>query len=217
MRISTLTRSKISPQLLSTLPRHRVVQCHRGSLIYRTGDVADCVYYIQQGQVTLTRISYLGHESVIGLLSEGDFAGEACLIGEPHRKEDATCICRCSLLSVERGTMLDLLRRDAEVAEDFMCYLLQRTARYQDDLEDQLSHSTEQRVARALLVLARASRQEQLPTTVPSIDPTILAQLVGTTRPRVSELMSSFRRAGLIDYNRHEIVVRPSLLEVLMK
>ncbi|SRR6266568_745766 len=212
-----LTRSVELAPILAALPQKRLICCKRGTLIFRKGEPADSVYYVQSGQVKISRSSESGREAIIGLLAQGDFLGEGCLIGQANRLADATCLAHSRVLRIDKEAVLGLLRTNSAFAEDFMTYLLSRNSRYQDDLEDQLKNSTEKRTARALLLLAHFGGNAECLKHIPYVSPETLAQLIGTTRARVSQLMSSFRRSGYIDYNRREITVYPSLLNVLIR
>lgn len=212
-----LARSVKAVQILGSLPQKRLVICRAGTVVFHTGEPADSVYYVQSGRVKISRLSQRGREAIIGLLGEGDFVGEGCLIGQRQRRADAICIEDSLLLRINKDAVLVLLRTNSSFAEDFMAYLLSRNTRYQEDLEDQLSNSTEKRVARALLLLAHLGAGDETAKTVPYVSPETIAQLVGTTRARVSQLMTSFRRSGFINYNRHTMTVRSSLVDVLLR
>lgn len=216
MRTIYLSRHFESAHLLAAISQKRVVTCKANSLLFRTGDVADSVYHVERGQVKISRISASGREAIVGLLTSGDFVGEGCLIGQPVRLADAVCLTDSQLTRIDKDAVLRLLRSNSVFAEDFMAYLLSRNSRYQDDLEDQLVNSARKRLARTLLLLAHLGGAGEASRTIPHVSHYNLAQIVGTTRAHISQFMSSFRKSGFIDYNRRELVVRSSLLNVIL-
>lgn len=217
MPVVELSRSVKAVQILLSIPQKRLMKCRVGVVVFRTGELADSVYYVQSGLVKVSRLSPRGREAIIGLLGDGEFVGEGCLIGQRQRMADAICLADSRLMRIDKDAVLVLLRTNSAFAEDFMSYLLSRNTRYQEDLEDQLTNSTEKRVARALLLLAHLGGSGEPLRTIPYVSPATLAQLVGTTRARVCQLMNSFRRCGFINYSRHELTVRSSLVNVLLR
>lgn len=210
-----LTRTVEAAALLGAIQNKTLIKCHLNDPLFRTGDEADSVYFLQEGRVKISRSSET-REAIIALAGPGDFIGEGCLIGERRRLADAMCLSDSSLYRIEKNAVIALLRSSPVFAEDFMAYLLSRNSRYQDDLEDQLMNSTEKRIARALLLLAKFGGKEEPLTSIAYISPETLARMTGTTRARVSQVMNALRSSGHIEYSRREITVRPSLLNVLL-
>ncbi|MEJ2008828.1 MAG: Crp/Fnr family transcriptional regulator [Acidobacteriota bacterium] len=186
----------------------------KGAVVYTQGDAAAAVFYLQSGQLKLTVFSPTGKEAVIGILKPGDFLGEDCLAGQSTRIATATATEDSTAIRIEKAEMARLLRTEQEFSDAFLSFLLARKARMEEDLIDQFFHSTEKRLARVLLLLARTDRSNQ--GVVPRITHETLAQMVGTTRARVSTLMSQFRKQGLIDY-KGEIKVNDSLADFVFR
>jgi CRP/FNR family transcriptional regulator, cyclic AMP receptor protein len=185
--------------------------------IFAQGDSSDAVFYIQEGKVRLTVVSRIGKEATIGILKEGDFLGEACLTGQRLRMCSATALTDCSVMRIEKKSMVELLHREPSFSELFVAYLLTRNIRYEEDLVDQLFNSSEKRLARILLLLAHFGKDEKPETVIPKISQESLAEMIGTTRSRVSFFMNRFRRLGFIDYHvGDELQVHSSLLNVVL-
>jgi CRP/FNR family transcriptional regulator, cyclic AMP receptor protein len=185
--------------------------------IFVQGDSSDAVFYLQKGTVKLTVVSKVGKEATIGILHEGDFFGEACLTGQPLRLCSATALTNCSVMRVEKKTMVEVLHEEHELSDMFVAYLLTRNIRYEEDLVDQLFNSSEKRLARMLLMLAHFGKEEAPETVIPRISQETLAQMVGTTRSRISFFMSRFRKLGFIDYHSGSALqVHGSLLNVVL-
>ena len=176
-----------------------LVHYAKGAVIYSQGDPGDAVFYLQSGQVRLTVFSPTGREAVIGILKPGDFLGEDCLVGQSTRIATAIAEQDSTALRVEKAEMARLLRKEQEFSEAFISFILTRMVRIEEDLVDQLFNSTEKRLARVLLLLANADKGN--PGVIPRITHETLAQMIGSTRARVSALMSQFRKKGLIHYN----------------
>src|SRR5512133_484394 len=192
----------LDPRLiLDAFPERKLVQYKRNEVVYRETDTADAVYYLESGNIKITRVSPTGKEAVVALVSGGDFVGESCLIGISVRQGSAICMSDCKLWRISNDAVLARLRGDKLFAELFMAYLLDRNRRYQDDLADQLFNSTERRLARALLLLAHLGSAGDESKVVPAVSHETLAGMIGTSRARVSEFMSRFKKAGLIDYD----------------
>lgn len=191
-----------------------LVQQSKGNVIYAQGDKCDAVFYVQAGEIKLTVYSPKGKEAVIGILKPGDFFGEDCLVGQPTRIATATVLQDSSVIRVERATMTRLLRDEQEFSEAFLAFILTRKVRIQEDLVDQLFNSTEKRLARVLLLMARANPGDG--RAIPRITHETLAQMIGTTRARVSALMSQFRKKGFIQYDG-EIKVNDSLADFVFR
>ena len=183
--------------------------------VFAQGDVADAVFYIQKGKVRLTVVSKTGKEATIGMLDEGSFFGEGALAGQVIRMGSAAAITDCELLRVQRKAMMEALHREHEFSDMFVAYLLARNIRYQEDLVDQLFNSSEKRLARVLLLLSHFGKEGKPETVIPKISQESLAEIVGTTRSRVSFFMNRFRKLGFIDYNGG-LHVHSSLLNVVL-
>jgi CRP/FNR family transcriptional regulator, cyclic AMP receptor protein len=183
--------------------------------VFAQGDVADAVFYIQKGKVRLTVVSKTGKEATIGMLDEGSFFGEGALAGQVIRMGSAAAITDCELLRVEKKAMMEALHREHEFSDMFVAYLLARNIRYQEDLVDQLFNSSEKRLARVLLLLSHFGKEGKPETVIPKISQESLAEIVGTTRSRVSFFMNRFRKLGFIDYNGG-LHVHSSLLNVVL-
>jgi CRP/FNR family transcriptional regulator, cyclic AMP receptor protein len=183
--------------------------------IFTQGDEADAVFYIQKGKVRLTVVSKTGKEATIGILSEGNFFGEGSLAGQALRMGSAAAMTDCQLLRIEKKAMMAALHREHAFSDMFVAYLLARNIRYEEDLVDQLFNSSEKRLARVLLMLAHFGKEGVPETVVPRISQETLAEMVGTTRSRVSFFMNRFRKLGFIHYNGG-LQVHSSLLNVVL-
>jgi CRP/FNR family cyclic AMP-dependent transcriptional regulator len=184
--------------------------------IFAQGDPSDAVFYIQNGKVKLTVVSNDGKEATIGILSEGDFFGEGCLAGQSRRMASATALTDAAVLRIEKSAMMRVLHREHTLSDMFVAYLLHRNIRYEEDLVDQLFNSSEKRLARILLLLAHFGKEGTPETVVPKIGQETLAEMVGTTRSRVSFFMNRFRKLGFINYNSEGLQVHSSLLNVVL-
>lgn len=185
-----------------------------GSVIYSQGDPCNAVFYLQTGQAKLTVFSPRGREAVIGILKAGDFLGEDCLAGQPTRIATATALQDLTVIRVDKAAMATMLRNERELSEAFISFILTRKLRIEEDLVDQLFNSTEKRLARILLLLAQADKTGR--GVIPRLTHEMLAQMVGTTRARVSALMSQFRKRGFIHYDG-EIKVNESLADFVYR
>lgn len=192
-----------------------VLECREKEIIFSQGDAADAVFHIQSGKVKLTVVSKRGKEAVVAILEPDSFLGEACLAGQLVRFSTATCAEPCILIRLERERMVRLLREESTFAAFFMSHLLSRTIRVEEDLVDQLFNSSEKRLARALLLLAHYGKEAKPETIIGSISQETLAEMVGTTRSRISFFMNKFRRLGFIDYNGG-LQVHSSLLNIVL-
>jgi CRP/FNR family transcriptional regulator, cyclic AMP receptor protein len=184
-------------------------------LIYRQGDPADSVMYVQKGRVKLSVVSTGGKEAVVGVLGRGDFFGEGCLTGQPMRMGSVTAMMATTVLMVEKEQMARLLHEQHELSDLFIAYMLARNIRIEEDLVDQLFNSSEKRLARILLLLARYGKAQDGYRIIPKVSQVVLAEMVGTTRSRVNFFMNKFRRLGFIDYNG-ELKVHDSLMSVVL-
>src|SRR5438067_7216113 len=183
--------------------------------IFTQVDDADAVFYVQKGKVKLTVVSKTGKEATIGILSEGNFFGEGSLAGQALRMGSAAAMTDCQLLRIEKKAMMAALHREHAFSDMFVAYLLARNIRYEEDLVDQLFNSSEKRLARVLLMLAHFGKEGVPETVVPGISQETLAEMVGTTRSRVSFFMNRFRKLGFIHYNGG-LQVHSSLLNVVL-
>jgi CRP-like cAMP-binding protein len=184
--------------------------------VFSQGDAADAVFYIQSGKVKLTVVSKRGKEAVIAILSEGSFFGESCLAGRPLRIATARTVERSTILRVEKRVMVGLLHREPEFAERFLAYLLSRNIRMEADLVDQLFNSSEKRLARLLLLLANFGQESKPIPLIAKMSQETLAEMIGTTRSRVSFFMNRFRDMGFIEYNGGGVNVHSSLVSVVL-
>jgi CRP/FNR family transcriptional regulator, cyclic AMP receptor protein len=183
--------------------------------IFTQGDQADAVFYVQKGRVRLSVVSKAGKEATIGILNEGSFFGEGALAGQVLRMGSAAAMVDCELLRVDRKAMLDAIHREHAFSDLFVAYLLARNIRYEEDLVDQLFNSSEKRLARILLLLAHFGKETIPEAVVPKISQETLAEMIGTTRSRVSFFMNRFRKLGFIHYNGG-LQVHSSLLNVVL-
>jgi CRP-like cAMP-binding protein len=185
--------------------------------IFVQGDSSDCVFYIQEGKIKLTVVSKTGKEATIGILSEGDFFGEGCLRGQPVRMCSATAMTDCSVMRIDKKSMMEVLHREHAFSDMFVAYLLTRNIRYEEDLVDQLFNSSEKRLAGLLLLLAHFGKEGVPETLIPKISQETLAEMIGTTRSRVSFFMNRFRKLGFIDYHAgDDVQVHSSLLNIVL-
>jgi len=205
------------PQVfLATVGAARTItECPKDYKIFSQGDPADAVFYIQQGRVKLKVISKQGKEAVIAILGVGDFLGEACLIGQTVCLVTATVIVPSFILRIEKSEMLRVLHEERRFSDYFIPYVLSRNVRTQEDLVDQLFNSSEQRLARTLLLLAHYGKEGAPENVVPEINQETLAGMVGTTRSRVNFFMNKFKKLGFIDY-KDGLRVHRSLLNVVL-
>jgi CRP-like cAMP-binding protein len=175
------------------------------------------VFYIQSGKVKLTVVSNNGKEATIGILGERDFFGEGCLAGQPLRMTAATAMTDCDLLRIEKKAMMQALHREHALSDMFVAYLLTRNIRYEEDLVDQLFNSSEKRLARILLLLAHFGKEGAPDTLIANISQETLAEMIGTTRSRVSFFMNRFKELGFIDYHAgKDLQVHSSLLNIVL-
>jgi CRP/FNR family cyclic AMP-dependent transcriptional regulator len=188
-------------------------------VIFTQGDVADAVFYIQKGKVKLTVVSKTGREATIGMLTNGDFFGEGALAGQGLRMGSASALSDCEILRIDKQVMMSALHREHTFSDLFVSYLLARNVRYEEDLVDQLFNSSEKRLARILLLLAHFGKEGVPEIVVPKISQESLAEMVGTTRSRVSFFMNRFRKMGFVDYSggpEGGLQVHSSLLSVVL-
>ena len=195
----------------------KILRLTKGDVAYVQGDPADSIYYVQKGQVRVTVTSAKGKEATISLVGPGEFLGENSLISpHPIRLATARAMTECALLKISKPEMLRVLHDEPALSDMFVCFLLARNARIQADLIDQLFNSSEKRLARILLLLAQFGKESKPETVVPKISQEVLAEMIGTTRSRVSFFMNRFRKLGFIEYDG-EIRVHNSLLNVFLQ
>jgi CRP/FNR family cyclic AMP-dependent transcriptional regulator len=202
---------------LSTIDGGRKIAAfHKKQIIFVQGDSSDAVFYVQKGRVRLTVVSKTGKEATVGILNEGDFFGEGCLRGQPLRMCSATAMTDCSVMRIDKTSMMEVLHREHAFSDMFVAYLLTRNIRYEEDLVDQLFNSSEQRLARMLLLLAHFGKEGKPETVIPNMSQETLAEMIGTTRSRVSFFMNRFRNLGFVDYGEGGMQVHSSLLNIVL-
>jgi CRP/FNR family cyclic AMP-dependent transcriptional regulator len=195
----------------------RVVSFPKKQTIFAQGDAADAIFYIQQGKVSLTVVSKVGKEATLGILGERDFFGEGSLAGQLLRMGSATALTDCELLRIDKKAMMAALHREQSFSDLFVAYLLARNIRYEEDLVDQLFNSSEKRLARILLLLAHFGKEGVPQVVIPKISQETLAEMIGTTRSRVSFFMNRFRTLGFVDYDGGSgLQVHSSLLNIVL-
>jgi CRP/FNR family cyclic AMP-dependent transcriptional regulator len=184
--------------------------------IFAQGDVATSVMYIEEGTVRLSVLSHAGKEAVIAVLERGHFIGEGCLVGQPYRMATAVAMAPCTIIIVEKQNMVRQLHTQPAFAEQFLTHMLTRNIRIEEDLIDQLFNSSEKRLARTLLLLARYGEPQATHRALPKVSQETLAEMVGTTRSRVNFFMNKFRKLGFIEYNGG-LKINNSLLSVVLR
>ena len=204
----------VQSYLESAGPGPKVVKYRRGEVVFSQGDPGDDIRYIQKGAIKLSVLSRIGKEAVVAMLVPGDFFGEGALAGQPIRIGTATATVPSSVLTIEKETMVRLLHEEPAFSDRFISYMLTRNMRIEADLVDQLFNSSEKRLARTLLLLARYG-QANPPRTLPKISQETLAEMIGATRSRVNFFMNKFRKLGLIEYNGG-LKINSSLLSIVL-
>jgi CRP/FNR family cyclic AMP-dependent transcriptional regulator len=204
-------------RFLSTIDGGRKIAAFaKKRTIFVQGDPSDAVFYIQSGKVKLTVVAKSGKEATIGILNAGDFFGEGCLTGQPLRLCSASAMTDCSVMRISKKSMLAVIHREHAFSDMFMTYLLSRNIRHEADLVDQLFNSSEKRLAGVLLLLAHFGKDGKREVAIPNMNQETLAEMVGTTRPRVNFFMNRFRKLGFVRYNG-ELEVHSSLLNVVLR
>src|SRR2546427_379301 len=193
----------------------KIVEYKRSQKIYSQGDPATSVMYIQTGGVKLSVVNEVGKEAVVGILGPGDFFGEGCLAGQRICMGSATAITSSAILVIDKNEMLRVLHTERALSDRFMSYILSRNIRIEEDLVDQLFNSSEKRLARTLLLLARFGKDSQPQKMLPKVSQEMLAEMIGTTRSRVNFFMNKFRKLGFIQYNGG-LHVHSSLLSIVL-
>ncbi len=192
-----------------------VSKYQKAQIVYRQGEPADSVFYIQTGKAKKTVISALGKEAVVAVLGAGDFFGEGCMAGQTLRLGSVAALTECAITRIPKAEIIRVIHNEPAFAELFIAHLLARNSRVEEDLIDQLFNSSEKRLARTLLLLANFGKEGEPEPVLAKISQETLAEMVGTTRSRVSAFMNKFRKLGLINYNGH-IEIRRSLLNVVL-
>jgi CRP/FNR family transcriptional regulator, cyclic AMP receptor protein len=201
---------------LETAAKGRAVSAHRkGVVLFRQGDTTDAVFYVKKGKIKVTVVSAHGKEAVVAILGADEFLGEGCLIGQPKRLSTATAMTECVTMRVEKAEIVRVLHDEPAFSQMFVSHILARSARIEEDLVDQLFNSTEKRLARLLLLLANFGKEGRPEPIIAKISQETLAEMIGTTRSRVSHFMNKFRQLGFINYNGH-LEVHSSLLSVVL-
>jgi CRP/FNR family transcriptional regulator, cyclic AMP receptor protein len=193
-----------------TISKYRMNQ-----IVFSQGDLADSVFYIHDGKVKVTVISEQGKEAVVAILGPDEFCGEGCLAGQPRRMATATAMTECEIMRLEKAAIIRVLHVEPAFSEMFVSHLLARTIRVEEDLVDQLFNSSEKRLARALLLLANFGKEGRPEPIIAKVSQETLAEMIGTTRSRVSFFMNKFRQLGFIEYNGN-LAVHSSLLSVVL-
>ena len=201
-----LTNPGPGKKLITHLPKQKV---------FSQGDRADAVYYLQEGTVKLSVLSPQGKEAVVAVLRKENFFGEQCLSGQPLRTMSATVIEHAAVLRITQETMIQVLQREPSFSELFLRYVLSHSMRIEEDLVDHLFNSSEKRLARVLLLLANFGKKSKPQPTIPHVNQEMLAEMIGTTRPRVNYFMNKFRKLGFVEYNG-TLRVHSSLLNVVL-
>jgi CRP-like cAMP-binding protein len=193
----------------------RIVRYARGAVVFAQGSPANSVFYIQQGGVKLSVLSRRGREAIVAMLAPGDFFGEGCLAGQPLRMGTATALVPTRLLRIQKTAMMRSLHEQSALSDRFIAHVLGRNIRIEEDLVDHLFNSSEKRLARTLLLLARYGDDRMPPRLLPKISQETLAEMVGTTRSRVNVFMNKFRKLGFLKYNG-TITIDSALLSVVL-
>jgi len=193
-----------------------LVECSAGRNIFRQGQPSDSLFYLRRGKVKISVISPEGKEAIVAILSAGDFFGEGGLAGQPLRMATAVAMTDCTVDKIEKSLMVRILHEHQEISELFVKHLLTRNVRYEADLVDQLFNSSEKRLARILLLLSNFGKESKAEHVIPTVDQHTLAQMVGTTRSRISHFMNRFREHGFIAYDDGGLTVHSGLLSLVL-
>ena len=201
---------------LETVAKGRVIATHpKKQILFAQGDAADSVFYVKEGKVKVTVVSEHGKEAVVAILGADEFLGEGCLIGQSKRLATAIAMTECVTMRVEKAEIVRVIKDEPKFSQMFIAHILLRNARVEEDLVDQLFNSTEKRLARVLLLLANFGKEGRPEPVVAKISQETLAEMIGTTRSRVSHFMNKFRNLGFIEYNGH-LEIHSSLLSVIL-
>ena len=193
-----------------------IVEYGEGRSVFLQGQPADSLFYIRRGKIKLSVISRQGKEAIVAILGNGEFFGEGCLAGQALRIATATAMTDCTFDKIEKSLMVRILHEHQDISELFVKHLLLRNIRYEADLVDQLFNSSEKRLARILLLLSHFGKDSKSEAVIPRVSQDMLAQMVGTTRSRVSHFMNNFRKNGFIDYDDKGLTVHSSLLSIVL-
>ena len=210
-------RTPFDPKtFLAKVGEGRTISAYRKNQpIFTKGDPANALFYIQKGKVKLTVVSSHGKEAIVAVLGPADFFGEGCLAGQPRRMATAAALSDCSVVRIEKSAAIKVIRNQPRFSELLMSYLLSRNIRIEEDLVDRLFNSSEKRLARILLLLANFGKDGKPEQVIPKVSQETLAEMVGTTRARVSFFMNKFRKLGFVDYDGN-LEVHSSLLNVIL-
>jgi CRP/FNR family transcriptional regulator, cyclic AMP receptor protein len=201
---------------LTTVDGGRTIAKYRkGQMVYRQGDPADAVFYVEEGKVKVCIVNELGKEAVVAIHDKGDFFGEGCLLGQLLRLATVATMTECAIMRIDKPSMVRVLHDEPEFSERFMAFLLARNARVEEDLVDQLFNSSEKRLARTLLLMANFGKEGRPERVIAKISQATLADMIGTTRSRVNAFMNKFRKLGFIKYNG-DLEVHNSLLSMVL-
>jgi CRP/FNR family transcriptional regulator, cyclic AMP receptor protein len=192
-----------------------ISQYRKKQSVFVQGDPADSIFYVRTGRVKLSVVSARGKSAVVAMIGPGEFFGEGCLAGQPLRMATASTMTEALVVRIGKKSMVEMLAREPEFSAFFLSYLLSRTVRMEEDLVDQLFNSSEMRLARILLLLAQFGKDGKSELVVPKISQETLAEMIGTTRPRVNGFMNKFRKLGFIEYNG-ELRVHSSLINLIL-
>jgi CRP/FNR family transcriptional regulator, cyclic AMP receptor protein len=216
--MATKRRLPFDPKsFLAKVGEGRTISKYRkDQVVFSQGDLAEAVFYIQKGKVKVTVVSDQGKEAVVALLGAAEFCGEGCLAGQPRRMATVTAMTDCTIMRLDKTRIIRVLHDEPGFSEVFISHLLARTIRVQEDLVDQLFNSSEKRLARLLLLLANFGKEGRPEPIIAKISQETLAEMIGTTRSRVSFFMNKFRRLGFVDYNGSGLEVHSSLLNVVL-
>ena len=193
-----------------------IFKYRKDQIVFSQGELADAVFYIQKGKVKITVVSDQGKEAVVALLGADEFCGEGCLAGQPRRIATVTAMTECMIMRLQKTSIIRVLHDEPGFSEIFISHLLARTIRVEEDLVDQLFNSSEKRLARLLLLLANFGKEGRPEPIIAKISQETLAEMIGTTRSRVSFFMNKFRRLGFVDYNGSGLEVHSALLNVVL-
>lgn len=196
-------------------PGRMLITYDAGHAVFAQGDAAEAVFYINEGKVTLSVVSKRGKEAIVAILAPGEFFGEGCLAGQTHRMSTAKAMVACSITRIQKAAAIRVLHEEPSFSQLFMQHVLKRSIRIEEDLVDQLFNSSEKRLARVLLLLANFGKEGAPQTVIGQISQETLAEIVGTTRSRISFFMNKFRKLGFITYNGH-LEIHASLLNVVL-
>ena len=194
----------------------KILEFKKDHTVFAQGGPTDSVFYVQKGKIKLTVVSQTGKEATVGVLGEGSFFGEGALAGQALRMGSASAMTDCTIMRIDKRSMVEALHREHSLSHLFVSHLLARNIRYEEDLVDQLFNSSEKRLARILLLLAHFGKEGKPETVIPKISQESLAEMVGTTRSRVSFFMNRFRKLGFVAYDGSGMQVHSSLLNVVL-